>query len=62
MVLEELLVADLVYQDDIGSQAQELPTSPTPDVATQLREFKSLLDDGIITQEEFDRKKTELLK
>lgn len=53
------LVADLVYQDDIASQTQELPT---PDVATQLREFKSLLDDGIITQEEFDRKKAEILK
>jgi hypothetical protein len=47
--------------DDIASQAQEFPTSPTPDVATQLREFKALLDDGIITQEEFDRKKMELL-
>lgn len=28
----------------------------------QLREYKSLLDDGIITQEEFDQKKKELLK
>lgn len=27
-----------------------------------LRELKSLLDDGIITQEEFDKKKTEILK
>ena len=27
-----------------------------------LREYKKLLDDGIITQEEFDAKKAEILK
>lgn len=31
-------------------------------VADEIREFKSLLDDGIISQEEFDKKKQELLK
>lgn len=30
--------------------------------ANEIREFKKLLDDGIITQEEFDKKKRELLK
>lgn len=29
--------------------------------ATQIKEFKSLLDDGILTQEEFDQKKKQLL-
>lgn len=33
----------------------------TADIAHDLREYKSLLDDGILTQEEFDKKKQELL-
>lgn len=31
-------------------------------IAQQIKEFKELLDEGIITQEEFDMKKSELLK
>jgi hypothetical protein len=31
------------------------------DTADELRKFKSLLDDGVITQEEFDAKKKQLL-
>lgn len=31
------------------------------DIADEIRKFKSLLDDGIITQEEFDAKKKQLL-
>lgn len=34
----------------------------TRDNANEIREFKKLLDEGIITQEEFQRKKQELLK
>ena len=38
-------------------------TDPQPtDSADEIRKFKSLLDDGIITQDEFDTKKSELLK
>ncbi|MBO1142561.1 hypothetical protein FQS87_22005 [Enterococcus avium] len=33
----------------------------TPSAADEIRKFKSLLDEGIITQEEFDTKKKELL-
>ena len=33
----------------------------TIDVTEQIRKFKGLLDDGIITQEEFNLKKKELL-
>lgn len=36
-------------------------SSSTEDVAQQLRSFKSLLDDGIITQDDFDAKKKQLL-
>lgn len=43
----------------ISSNAQE-PTSSSSN-ADELRKFKGLLDDGIITQEEFDAKKKELL-
>ena len=32
-----------------------------PDVTSELRKYKSLFDDGIITQEEFDAKKKQLL-
>lgn len=39
------------------SEAQPSAVSP----AAELREYKALLDDGIITQEEFDAKKKELL-
>lgn len=36
-------------------------TTPTGSVANEIREFKKLFDDGIITQEEFDAKKKQLL-
>lgn len=42
--------------------AKDKPAAPsTEDVAQQLRSLKGLLDDGIITQEDFDAKKKELL-
>jgi len=43
----------------ISSNAQE-PTSAGSN-ADELRKFKGLLDDGIISQAEFDEKKKELL-
>jgi predicted Zn-dependent peptidase len=36
-------------------------TSVSGSSASVIREFKQLLDDGIITQEEFDAKKKQLL-
>jgi hypothetical protein len=38
-------------------QKQSIPQNPTDEI----RKYKSLLDDGIISQEEFDKKKKELL-
>ena len=35
--------------------------APTNDEADQLKKYKDLLNDGIITQEEFDAKKKQLL-
>lgn len=34
----------------------------TADAAEQIKAYKSLLDQGVLTQEEYDRKKSELLK
>lgn len=46
--------------DEMANQ-EELLSPTQSDAAMQLRKFKALLDDGIITQEEFNKKKTELL-
>ena len=36
--------------------------SPAIGIADEIRKFKDLLDDGVITQEEFDKKKKDLLR
>lgn len=46
--------------DNIISSSKDLPVSD--DLIEQLRKIKTLLDEGILTQEEFDRKKQELLE
>ena len=46
--------------DDVPAKDAELVT-PGDDVVEQLKKFKQLLDSGIITQEEFDAKKRQLL-
>ena len=40
--------------------SDEMPAEASDDVQ-RLREFKQLLDEGIITQEEFDKEKKEIL-
>jgi uncharacterized membrane protein len=49
------LVVSILMPDKNGS------TSSESDKATALRKYRDLLDDGTITQEEFDAKKRELL-
>lgn len=46
--------------DNIISSSKDLPVSD--DLVEQLRKIKTLLDEGILTQEEFDKKKQELLE
>ena len=54
---------------DVVIEIQSKPQSVQPivaetvamDEADKLKKFKALLDEGIITQEEFDAKKKELL-
>lgn len=38
-----------------------MPVSTTADAFTEVKHYKELLDAGVITQEEFDQKKKQLL-
>lgn len=40
----------------------QIPAPPTISAADELLKWKHLLDDGIITQDEFNEKKKQLLK
>lgn len=53
---------NLVNQASVNSQVQaQAANQPQISVADELLKFKQLLDMGAITQEEFDKKKSELL-
>jgi membrane protease subunit (stomatin/prohibitin family) len=43
------------------SSAPAPQNTATPDITKQLTDLKGLLDDGILTQEEFDAKKKQIL-
>lgn len=49
----------LVLEDKNHSKTAQ--TSPIESVADEIIKYKQLLDEGIITEEEFSAKKTELL-
>ena len=53
------LVVMLVLEDKNHSKTAQ--TSPIESVADEIIKYKQLLDEGIITEEEFSAKKTELL-
>ena len=46
---------------DAGVDSSNVPTSPSADPYEEVKKAKELLDLGILTQEEFDRKKRQLL-
>ena len=48
-------------KQEASSKMAEPITGKVPDPTEELRKYKSLLDDGIITQEDFDAKKKQLL-
>lgn len=52
---------DRIINDNQSSNNDQDIASSTVSNADEIRKYKSLLDDGIITQEEFDKKKAELL-
>lgn len=55
---EEYNVLMPLVNKNLDTQA---PTMPDKSNIEKIREYKQLLDDGIITQEEFEEKKRELL-
>ena len=57
-VLTEIRAAFENYKDNIGTGAAG---SAALSAADELKKFKELLDSGVITQEEFDAKKKQLL-
>ena len=53
---------DACYASTTESQIQHNKPQQEKDSTTILLDYKKLLDAGVITQEEFDKKKEELLK
>jgi hypothetical protein len=51
---------DIINAIKKGSES-DFPAQTKSDPAEELRKYKALLDDGIITQEDFDKKKASLL-
>ena len=49
------------YLEKIKAEEENQQQKEEKSSAAQIKEFKELLDDGIITQEEFDAKKKQLL-
>lgn len=49
------------YQNTHGKTAQSVTNVIQKSPAEQIKEYKDLLDSGVITQEEFDAKKKQLL-
>ena len=61
-VANSSVIVDAIKNKDSESKNQSKPeTSTSTDPAEELRKYKKLLDDGIITQEDFDQKKRMLL-
>ncbi len=49
------------YEDDKKSAAQQ-PTTVPANAADELKKYKELLDQGVLTEEEFQEKKSNCLK
>lgn len=62
MCAEDLTILNMIFKKDVpvDESIYEYP-SDTNDPFTEVKKLKELLDMGILTQEEFDRKKKELL-
>lgn len=60
-VLQALLKGEKV-ESKIEKQQQIIVNNNTPDHAEEIRKYKQLLDDGVITEEDFNEKKKQLLQ
>jgi hypothetical protein len=54
-------LTDIISKMQVADVKQQTPPTTVPSAADELKKFKELLDAGIITQEEFDAKKKQLL-
>ena len=52
---------DILNKLMMDRQTKEKSEIANPSTVDEIKEYKSLLDEGVITQEEFDRKKKQLL-
>lgn len=57
----DVLGEDLKQRELLAQQKNAQIAAPAPDPAEELRKYKALLDEGVITQQEFDAKKKQLL-
>ncbi len=51
----------VIVDEDTATESDNSKVDKSEDIAETLRMFKQLLDDGVISQEEFDSKKSQLL-
>ena len=54
-------LTDIIGKVQIDFAPQQTNTAPTSSSADELKKYKDLLDNGIISQEEFEAKKKQLL-
>lgn len=70
LLLTELSIEQALANGEVQDEAMEEPSiatervllQPSNDMYSELRELKSLLDEGILTQEEFDMEKKKVLE
>lgn len=55
------IIPPILMQDKINAIIKGVPTKAIIDSADELKKYKDLLDSGVITQDEFDQKKKQLL-
>ncbi|ERK48506.1 PH domain-containing protein [Leptotrichia sp. oral taxon 879] len=60
-VLKKTLIPFINAVNNSIEEMKKTQNSPKLSVADEIMKFKRLLDEGVITQEEFDKKKKELL-
>ena len=60
-VINELIVENTMDRKQVVAPITKDQTTNNVDIATELKKYKKLLDDGLITQEEFETKKKKLL-
>ncbi|PUB13947.1 putative oligomerization/nucleic acid binding protein [Paenisporosarcina sp. OV554] len=48
-------------RNNIGKKSESTSIQSSPDVSDDLRKFKALMEDGIISEEDFIEKKKQLL-